>query len=328
MPLPISRARAAAFCACAVALFSFSLVSVAEAGSTTVPGNLRVVAPGGKMLTQQTQYTTTTRIRTSRQADCFGQGTGGSGDKVRLGGPTALGIIDDATRTDADLKPLSISDAFDFGIALCGIGGYEATQQGYWYLKVNHAASQFGGDQTRVHRGDDILWYLIKNFNDPTPSELELRAPARVAPGQPFTARVLEYADDGTKSPAEGAKVTGAIAPADADGRVTVAGAGLLELEATKAGAIPSNEEVVCARERARLCPDGYERTVAGTSRADRILGGRAAETILAGGGRDRINVRRGGQRDRVKCGGGRDRLVIARGDQVDSLSCERIIRR
>jgi len=326
MPTPHSRMRAAALCCAAFALTS--LASVAEAKSTTVPGDLRVVTPAGRTLAEHTQYTGTTRIRTSRQADCFGKGTGGSGEKVKVPGPTALGILDDAARPDPDLKPLSITDAFSFGLGLCGIGGYEAPQQGYWYLKVNHVGSQTGGDQTRVRRGDEVLWYLIKNFNSPTPGELRLKAPARARPDQPFTAKVLEYADDGTKSPAEGAKVTGAAEPADAKGEVTLSGKGLLGLRATKAGTIPSNEEVVCARRRARLCPAGYERTVAGSSKPDRITGSRAAETILAGGGDDRIVVRRRGERDRVKCGAGRDRLTISRGARVDSSSCERIVRR
>ena len=326
MPISIPRACVAALACAALALTL--IASAAQARTRTVPGDLRVVSPGGETLAEHTQYTGTVRIRTSRQADCFGKGTGGSGERVTVQGPTALGILRDAARPDPDIKPLSITDAFSFGIGLCGIGGYEAPQNGYWYLKVNHEASQSGGDQTTISRGDDVLWYLIKNYNAPTPKELVLKAPARARPGEPFTAKVIEYADDGTRSPAEGARVTGAAAPADANGEVTVSGSGLLALQATEPGAIPSNHEVVCARRRARLCPAGYERTVAGSSRPDRITGSRAAETILAGGGADRVDVRRGGRKDRVRCGAGRDRVTISRGDRVEMASCERVVRR
>ena len=55
----------------------------------------------------------------------------------------------DAQASDRDVKPISISDSFDFGLAICGIGEAVSSQQGFFYLKQNHVASQTGGD---LHR--------------------------------------------------------------------------------------------------------------------------------------------------------------------------------
>ncbi len=52
--------------------------------------------PRGKTLAEFRQYTGTVDIRTDRGANCFGQGTGGSGERVKVTGPTALGAVRDA----------------------------------------------------------------------------------------------------------------------------------------------------------------------------------------------------------------------------------------
>lgn len=326
MPYNALRPRALVQLLLCGGLLALMFASVAEAKTT--PGNLRVVAPNGKTLAEHTQYTGTAKIKTDRKADCFGSGTGGSGKKVTVTGPTALGIIADAGRVDRDVKPLGISDAFDFGIALCQIGKFTAPSTGYWYLKVDHAASSTGGDQTVVEKGKDILWYLIEDFNDPVPSELEVRAPAKVGTGQKFTVKVSEYSDSGKKAPAAGAQVTGAGEPTDARGRVQVRGKGVLDVQATKAGSIPSNVVSVCAKKALKKCPYGYAKTIAGSRKADRIKGGPPAETIIAGGGKDRINITKGRARDLVKCGGGKDKLTVRKGQRFKQVSCERIVRK
>ena len=130
------------------------------------------------------------------------------------------------------------------------------------------------------------------------------------------------------RHPAAGATVIGADAPTDAQGRTTVTVDGTTAtLRATRPGAITSNSVAVCTT-RAADCPPGYAEFVGGTAGRDRITGSKAAETIVAGGGRDRIEAVRGRARDRINCGGGKDRLVIRKGSGAKYRGCERVKRR
>src|SRR5919106_2422790 len=130
--------------ACAAAI-SLTVPALAGAKSKTVGGELRVVGPDGQSLAELVQYTGTVRVPTDPDALCFGQGSGGSGARVKLTGPTALGAVQDASATARDVRPLSITDAFDFGLGVCGIGGFQASGSGSWYLKHDHAGAQVGG---------------------------------------------------------------------------------------------------------------------------------------------------------------------------------------
>ena len=91
-----------------------------------------------------------------------------------------------------------------------------------------------------------MLWYLTPSF--PPPPELRLKAPARAKPGVPYQVTVYSYADDGTRSAAAGATVTGAAAPTGAGGHtmVTSTEAGTDRLRATRGQDIPSNRVKVC----------------------------------------------------------------------------------
>ena len=324
MPIPVLRARVAVVGLALAA--TMSLASVADA--KTIPAELRVVDSDGTVLAEQTQYTSkeAVDVKTDRKADCFGPGTGGSGDKVDVPGGSALAQLVDGGRADRDLRPLSISDNFDFGLALCGIGEAVSPQTGFFYLKTNHVASQTGGDLTQVGKGDEVLWFLIEDFNDPIPDELVLSAPDTAKAGGDVTVKVVAYADDGAKSPAEGAIVTGADAPTDASGKATVpADSDLLELTATREGAIPSNGEAVCTTKVAD-CPAGYAETIAGTGGDDKIATGRSAETVLAGGGDDQIAGGRGAAPDLVKCGGGDDKVTgYGKSGDTRFAGCEKV---
>ncbi len=247
-------------------------------------------------------------------------------------GATALGAAQDASKWDRDIRPVLVTDAFDFGLGVCGFGAAVAPQTGYWYLKVDHVGALVGGDQATVRRGEPVLWYLIEDFNDPLPAELGIRAPARTSAAE-FQVRVWEYADDGSRTPAAGAAVTGAAAPTGADGRTMVdAGAGNspapraeLELRATRAGSIPSELARTCFALRLRACESEPPATIRGTARSETVRGtrggddinpGRGRDVVRAGAGDDAIDVR-GGGRDLVRCGGGDDRV---RSDRRDTL--------
>lgn len=319
MPIPVLRARAATVLGCAFATLTFA--SIAEAKS--IPGELRVINSNGDILAEQTQYVSTDprSVKSDPKADCFGDGTGGSGESVGVPGASALSQLIDAGSNDRDVRPLSISDSFDFGLALCGIGEAISSQTGFFYLKQNHVGSQTGGDQTVLKKGDEILWFLVADFNDPLPDELVLKAPTRAKAGVDTPVEVISYADDGTRTPAEGVAVTGADEPTDAAGRTMVsADERLLELTGTREGSIPSNEVVVCTLR----CPAGYATTIGGTKVGDKIVAGKLAETILAGGGDDRIDATEGSAPDLIKCGGGEDRVTVTR-RSPKLVGCERV---
>ena len=235
-------------------LFAFSALAVlalpAGALAAKTPVHLRVVDSAGKTLSQQDVRTGTVEIKTDPEASCFGEGTGGTGDTVTVSGPTALGAVQTASESNSKVRPLSVTNAFDFGLGLCGIGKAVAPATGFWYLKVNHVASQAGGDQTTVAKGDNVLWWLDSDFSDPPPAELELKVPKARQPGE-VTVKVFEYSDDGTKTRAEGADVRGASDPTDAAGKTTLElGKGKTKVQAIREGAIPSNIVTACVGSR------------------------------------------------------------------------------
>ena len=187
----------------AASVFAALLIGPGPASAATKPVDLRVVNTAGRALAEFRQYTGTVHIKTDRKADCFGQGNGGSGDRVKVPGSTALGAVRDALAFDHALRPLSVTDAFadqGLGLGVCGIGGFAASGSGFWYLKGDHTGSQVSGSQLAVHAGEPILWYLTPTF--PPPAELVLSGPASASPGVPFAVTVSSYADDGTRTPA------------------------------------------------------------------------------------------------------------------------------
>jgi hypothetical protein len=320
MPIHLSRPlRGALLVAAALSMSMFP----ASAGAS-VPVDLRVVAPTGATLTDQTQYTGTAKIKTDRKADCFGEGNEGSGKRVKVRGATPLGAVSHATAVEKRLRPLSVTDAFDFGLGVCGIGGFdfEVTDTAFWYFKVNHANPQVGSDQVRAERGDEVLWYLTPSF-ETLPAELELDAPASARTDQSFQVRVRQYADDGTRSAAEGVTVTGAEAPTDAQGRTSVTLAETSEIEASRDadGAIPDSAEVCVSATKAD-CPKQEGGLIGGSPKRDRIEGTRGIDRISARGGRDTVDSA-DGLAERVNCGGGRDRLDADPEDRT--RGCERV---
>jgi hypothetical protein len=234
--------RLLATCALAL-LIVLSTAALAAAKAPRV--DLRVVGKGGKTLTEQFINAKTTSIKTSSKATCLGKGTGGSGKSVRIPGPTALGILGQASKLTPSLRPLSITDHFlsEFGLGLCGIGKSQTTKKLSWYLKVNHKNPNKGGELVKLKPGDEVLWALEPY---PYPDELALVAPHEAEAGKPFTVSVFSYDDKGKKAPAAGVSVTGAAAPTGADGTTSVTLSGPGMLTATDGTDIPSNQVAVC----------------------------------------------------------------------------------
>ncbi|HET8814538.1 MAG TPA: hypothetical protein VFM51_06245 [Solirubrobacterales bacterium] len=228
----------------AACLLALSLTLALAASASAFKADLRVVGSGGKVLAEKTVPTASLSVKTSPKATCFGPGNGGSGDKVQLKGNTAMGLLASGAQRIAALRPLLISDAFKFGLALCGVGGNVAKGSASWYLKINHKSLEVGGDSAKIKAGDEVLWTLAPSF--PYPDELALSAPDGVKAGVPFTVRVWAYDEKGRRTPQKGAKVTGAENPTGADGRTTVTLNGPRRLIARSDGEIPSAREAVC----------------------------------------------------------------------------------
>jgi hypothetical protein len=242
-----NRCRAA--CACALALvLSLSLTATALAKGTRA--SLRVVGKSGRILTEQSLKTGTIAIETSPKATCFGAGSGGSGASVKVHGATALGLLAQASRKTASLRPLLVTDAFDFGLGICGVGGSTVHGKSSWYLKVNHKGSPVSGDAVKLRPGDEVLWDLAPGY--PYPNELALSAPKTTTAGVPFVVHVYSYDEKGQRKPVAGATVPGAAAPTAADGSATVTVMGPTLLRATNGKEIPAAAVAVCV---AGACP-------------------------------------------------------------------------
>ena len=241
--------RLAAACALALTLV---LASAAIALAKGPVASLRVVNTQGRALVEDSFGASTATVRTSPKATCFGPDNAGSGRPATIKGPTALGMLVQASKARRALRPLLITDAFDFGLGICGIGGFVSKGEGSWYLKVNHKAPTVGGDSVKLRRGDEVLWYLATSF--PYPDELALVAPERVKAGTPFAVKVFAYDEKGKRSPVAGATVSGANAPTNAAGRTMVTLSRPARLIARHDEGIPSARDAVCVGGK---CPRG-----------------------------------------------------------------------
>jgi hypothetical protein len=302
---------------------SLVLLAPTAAAAATTTAQLRVVNTAGATLADQSQVTGDVTINTDPGAVCFGP-PGGSGANVTVPGPSALGIVKDASNSTAALRPLSVTDQFGFGLGLCGIGGFtfSQTSTASWYLKVNHVGATVGGDQYILKAGDEVLWYLSPGF--PYPNELQLVAPPVAQSGRPFTVRVFSFNDAGQRTGVSGALVTGAESPTAGDGSTTVELTNSATLQALHGADIPSNSEIVCVISAPRGCGSTLRRKIVGTNGPDRIRGSQSPDLVKARAGGDFINTR-GGLSDMVNCGRGDDRAKIGSTDAV--RRCEKVIR-
>jgi hypothetical protein len=320
-------------------LYMFVLIAPAGAAAKTVTAKLRVLTPTRVLDPGTTYVLGRESVRTDPNADCLG--AGGTGARIAIPKPTGLGLLAAGASARGSLRPLSVSDGSGFGIAVCGIGGVEAGMGTFWYFKRNHTELSVGVDQEPMRRGDELLAYLAPdNFPAPNPDELELRAPARVVAGQPFQVTVLErgcvtesnppFTTTCATAPAAGVQVSGAGGPSTtgADGTATLTAPDRkVRLRATRGADIPSEALKVCVSEQLSDCPPVRGERIRGRSVRDRIKGTRGADAILARGGRDLVDLRKGGP-DKVRCGAGRDTVLGKRRDDRVARDCERIRRR
>ncbi|HTR76027.1 MAG TPA: hypothetical protein VMH33_12310 [Solirubrobacterales bacterium] len=222
------------------------------AGASATTATLRVVGSGNKVLAEGLVKGSTVSVKTSPKATCFGAGTGGSGKPVSLKGNTALGLLADGAKTMKALAPLSISDHFSFGLALCGVGKSVAKGSASWYLKIDHKGAAVSGDKAKIKGGDEVLWDLAPSY--PYPEDLVVSSPAQASAGVPFAVHVYAYDEKGKSRPVKGAAVTGATGPTDKTGKVMVTLTEPTSLVAGLGKDIPSAAVPVCLGSQ---CPAG-----------------------------------------------------------------------
>jgi hypothetical protein len=237
--------------ACALVL-CLAVAFSASASAAGFQATLRVVGAGNEVLSEGLVKTSDISVKSSPKATCFGSGTGGSGKAVALKGNTALGLLADGAKTIKQLAPLSISDHFSFGIAVCGVGKSVAKGKGSWYLKINHKGASVSGNKAKIKAGDEVLWDLAPSY--PYPEELVISAPTQATAGVPFAVHVYAYNEKGKRKPVQGAAVTGAIGPTDKSGKVMITLTEPLSLIAGLGDAIPSAATPVCLGTQ---CPAG-----------------------------------------------------------------------
>jgi hypothetical protein len=242
--------RTAAVCVLALCATTAFAASASAKGFTAT---LRVVGAGKAVLAEQELKTATNvSLKTSKQATCFGSGTGGSGKSVSVPGNTALGLLGIGSKSITGLAPLAVTDHFSFGLGLCGIGKSKAKGKASWYVKINHKGTTTGAEKAKIKAGDEVLFDLAPSY--PYPDELVVAAPEEATAGVPFTVTVYAYDEKGRRKPVQGAAVTGAIGPTDKQGKVSITLTKPTALIAGLGEDIPSAAVPVCL---AGQCPAG-----------------------------------------------------------------------
>jgi hypothetical protein len=212
--------------------------------SADVRVNVRAVTFSGKILVDREVRTGTTTVPTKARATCLG-GTPADGSK-KIEGPTALGALHDAASQTRPRQPLLLSNAFDFGLGVCGVGDSVASGEQWWELTVNHKPSMLGGEGTKLKAGDDVLWFLSRTYNSPSPDELKLVAPETTNSNGWARVRVFVYNDLGRRTPAEGAELNvDSAPPANAEGYIRLRLDRATRLVARQPGFIPSNRAMI-----------------------------------------------------------------------------------
>lgn len=175
--------------ACLVCISIALAVAPASASARQARVDLRVVDPEGRQLVEAVVHTSSTKVRTSRQALCFGEGTGGSGGfaPTAVKGPNAMGALADAAAELAAIRPLRISDYYPFGQTLCGIGGVEASGSFYWAVWIGSRFVEESADNAGIRTGQSLVFELTEEYpSSRIPDRVPLERPMSVvgAPGR------------------------------------------------------------------------------------------------------------------------------------------------
>ncbi len=320
----IHSLKRAALAACVLALAAASSASAASVTSQLrVEANGHDIGPGWHYAHDSVSY------ETSRGAPCNGSGESGS-----IAEPSALGVLVQGAEYTRRLDPVRISDQFEFGPFVCGVGAFESSDSAFWLYKVDHVAPEVGGDQFPIESsGRQVLWYLTDTATGAnTGNELFLSVGDRIVEtGNPVTVTVLEYDANGQPTPAAGVRIMGAgDAVTDPTGGATLVfdEPGRKFIRGVRGIDIPTDGLRLCAWESSESeCDRFVTGRVVGTQENDRIRGTDEPDRIIGRDGNDRINSRGDDVADTIRCGPGKD---VARADRFDRVArnCERIRRR
>ena len=317
----IHSLRRAALAACAFAMLAASSASAATTELRVEAEGLDI-GPGWRYVHDSVSYTT------SENEACAG-----SGDTGTIDGPSALGLLVQAADFTRALAPVQISDQFEFGLFVCGVGSYTSSESAFWLYKVDHVAPEVGADKFAIDGSHDgVLWYFVNTATGVnTGNELVLRpADNVVEAGAPTSVVVDEYDASGTSTPAADVQILGAgDVTTDTNGTASLVfeNAGRPVIRGVRGSDIPTDGIRLCVWEDSESECDNYvSGWIVGTDGDDTIAGGDERERILGRTGDDKITSRGDDAPDKVRCGPGRD---VARADRLDRVarSCETVRR-
>lgn len=320
----IHSVRRAALAACALAVLAASSASAASVTTQLrVEANGHDIGPGWFYAHDSVSYTT------SQSEACGGSGASGS-----ISGPSALGLLVQASDYTSRLDPVQISDQFEFGPFVCGVGSFSSSDSAFWLYKVDHVSPEVGGDKFAIDGSQDqVLWYFVDTATGVnTGNELFLSVGDKVVQaGTPVEVTVLEYDPSGESTPAAGVRILGAgdDVMTDAAGTATLVfdEPGRQFIRGDRGSDIPTDGTRLCVWEDSESgCGEFIAGRVVGTHEADTISGTDDPDHIVARNGDDTITSRGDDAADSVRCGPGDD---VAQADALDRVarSCE-VIRR
>jgi len=318
----IHSLKRAALAACVfVVLAAWPAIADAVTTKLRVEADGHDIGPGFRYVHDSASYTT------FNGGSCHGSGNEGS-----LDGPTALGLVIQAADFTRDLRPVRISDEFDFGLLVCGIGGFESSDTAYWLYKVDHVAPEVGADQFPITRSNkEVLWYFVNGTTN-SGNELELSLSDNIVQaGEPVEVTVRSYDFNGQASPAAGVRLEGAgdvMTGADGTAEVVFDEASRPFIRGVRDPDIQTDLLHLCVWEdSASECKKWLTGWTVGTGGDDRMRGTDNPERLAGRGGDDTVNSRGDGASDSVRCGRGDD---VARADKLDRVrrNCETVRRR
>ena len=314
----------AALAACLIAV---AAASTASAASVTT--QLRVEADGHDIGPGWQYAHDSVTYDTSRSAAC-----NGSGDSGSINGPTALGLLVQGADYTRRLRPVQISDQFEFGPFVCGVGGFESSDTAFWLYKVDHVSPEVGGDQFPItSSGHEVLWYLMDTATGVnTGNELFLSVRDKaVEAGSPINVTVREYHATGKSTAAAGVRIVGgdgAITDGTGEATLVFDEPGRKFIRGVRGIDVPTDALRLCVWEESETeCDRFVSGRVVGTHDDDRIRGTDEPDRIIGRDGDDRLTSRGDDAADAVRCGPGKD---VARVDRLDRVArnCETVRRR
>jgi hypothetical protein len=319
----IHSLKRAALAACAVAVLGASSASAAS-----VTTQLRVEAGGHDIGPGWLYAHDSASYETSTSSAC-----GGSGDSASITGPSALGLLVQGSDYTRRLDPVQISDKFEFGQFVCGVGSYTGSDSAFWLYKVDHVAPEVGGEQFPINRShEEVLWYFSDTTTGTnTGNELFLSLGSNVVrAGAPVEVTVLEYDAAGESTPAADVRIVGgggAMTDANGTAILTFDDPGRQFIRGVRGIDVPTDGQRLCVWEDSKSeCNQFIWGRVVGTDGDDRISGTDQPERFIGRDGDDRITSRGDDVADTVRCGPGKD---VVRADARDRVArnCEKVRR-